>query len=134
MTRRAARWCFGLAAAAALTAVLSASRAHVGAPALDACGGHVDKKGTYHCHKKGCEPCHAKELAAAGPKAADVQLVAFPGGEIFVDGKSVGYDATGPLKLKPGAHEVTVKNRFLGEHKQTVDVAEGQSGKIVLAW
>ena len=138
MTRRAVpRLAVATAVAVALVAVLlasRASRAHVGAPALDACGGHVDKKGTYHCHKKGCEPCHAKELAAAGPKAAEVQLVAFPGGEILIDGKSVGYDATGTLKVKPGSHEITVKNRFLGEHKETLELSEGQTGKIVLNW
>jgi hypothetical protein len=134
MKRSFARWVAAPAVALALFAVLGASRAHVGAPALDACGGHVDKKGTYHCHKKGCEPCHAKELAAAGPKAAELHFFAFPGGEILVDGKSVGYDASGPVKLKPGSHEITIKNRFLGEHKQTLEVSEGQTGKIVLNW
>jgi hypothetical protein len=111
-----------------------ALRAHVGAPPVDACGGHVDKKGTYHCHKRGCEACHAKELAAAGPKAAEVQLIAFPGGEILLDGKPVGYDATGPVKIKPGTHEVTIKNRFLGENKVTIEISEGQTGKIVFNW
>jgi hypothetical protein len=136
MSRRARRALLASTAALAVLAFAVAIRAHTGAgtPAFDACGGHTDKRGGYHCHKKGCEACHAKELAAAGPKAAEVQIVAFPGGEIFLDGKQVGYDATGPMKLKPGSHEIVVKNRFLGQETRSIDVSEGQTGKIVVNW
>ncbi len=64
-----------------------------------------------------------------------VSVVAFPGGEILIDGVGVGLDATPPLKVKPGKHEVKVRNRFLGENAETFDVKdEGKTAVITVVW
>lgn len=68
------------------------------------------------------------------PKPASVSFVAYPGGRIFVDGALVGADATTTLTLKPGAHEIRVENRFVGQHSETVHLAEGQTGAITIDW
>jgi hypothetical protein len=65
---------------------------------------------------------------------AAVSIVAYPGGDLLVDERLAGRDATGVLKLKPGKHEVKMRSRFLGEDSQTIDVAERQSGPILIGW
>ncbi|MBL8611395.1 MAG: hypothetical protein JNL38_28890, partial [Myxococcales bacterium] len=68
------------------------------------------------------------------PKTAAVaaHVAAFPGGTIAIDGVVVGRDAV-TLKLTPGAHEIVVKNQFLGEHKETATVSE-QSPNVTVVW
>ena len=68
------------------------------------------------------------------PKPARVSFAAFPGGQIFVDGRPVGRDATDTLVLKPGTHSVRVLNRFLGEHTATVEISDGETGVITVSW
>ncbi|HEX7841331.1 MAG TPA: hypothetical protein VF469_27825 [Kofleriaceae bacterium] len=68
------------------------------------------------------------------PKPAQVVLVAYPGGKIFVDDKPAGQDQTTTLTLEPGSHKVRVVNRFLGEITTTVEVGEGQTGSIPIHW
>lgn len=61
-------------------------------------------------------------------------IVAYPGGQIFVDDKLVGQDLTAALTLAPGIYRVRVVNRFLGETTTTVNVSEGQTGTIPIQW
>ena len=68
------------------------------------------------------------------PKPAFVSFVAYPGGHIFVDGKPVGVDVTGRLKLAAGKHEVRVENQFLGTGTTEVDLTEGQTGALRIDW
>jgi His-Xaa-Ser repeat protein HxsA len=68
------------------------------------------------------------------PKPAHVSFVAFPGGRIFVDGKPVGTDATGQLRLAPGTHKVRVENKYLGNTTVDVELAEGQTGPLRVDW
>lgn len=68
------------------------------------------------------------------PKPATISFVAYPGGRIFVDGQPVGRDATGTLTLKAGTHTVRIENRFLGAETRTIDLEEGQTGVIEIAW
>lgn len=68
------------------------------------------------------------------PKPAFVSFVAYPGGHIFVDGKPVGLDATGRLKLSAGKHEVRVENQFVGTGTVEVDLNEGQTGAVRIDW
>jgi hypothetical protein len=63
-----------------------------------------------------------------------VSFVTYPGGKISVGGKSVGRDATGTLKLKPGTYEVKVENRFLGTHTAIIELTDGQVGIVTIAW
>ncbi|HET9621432.1 MAG TPA: hypothetical protein VFP84_08710 [Kofleriaceae bacterium] len=68
------------------------------------------------------------------PKPAHVSLVALPGGQLFLDGKLIGRDASPVLTLKPGSYAIRVVNRFLGEHAVEIDVSEGQTGTIPIHW
>lgn len=68
------------------------------------------------------------------PKPAKVELIASPGGTIVVDGVEHGSDATGVLELAAGTHVVEIRNRFLGVHSTTVNVTEGQRGKVKVEW
>jgi hypothetical protein len=68
------------------------------------------------------------------PKPATISFVAYPGGRIFVDGQPMGKDATGTLTLKAGSHTVRIENRFLGTETRTIDLEEGQTGVIEIAW
>jgi len=68
------------------------------------------------------------------PKPATVSFVAFPGGRISIDGVVMGTDATGTLSLKPQGHEVRIENRFLGEHKATLYLSDGQTGVVTVEW
>jgi hypothetical protein len=68
------------------------------------------------------------------PKPARVSFAAFPGGRIYVDGKEVGHDASGVLRLSAGNHEVRVENRFLGGASLQVSLSEGQTGVVVVEW
>src|SRR5262249_23576374 len=81
---------------------------------------------------------HARAFALRPPpssfKTALVSLVAYPGGEIFLDNVRVGRDATGPLRLKPGKHEVRVKNRFLGDVHEPLEISDRQTGNVVVGW
>lgn len=61
-------------------------------------------------------------------------LVSYAGGQIFVDDKPVGTDATGVLTLKAGTHKIRVQNKFLGDHETTVEIADGQRGTVVIEW
>ena len=61
-------------------------------------------------------------------------MIAFPGGRIFVDGKAVGDDTTGSLYLRVGSHTVKVQNRFLGDHETTIEISDGQTGTVRIAW
>lgn len=70
----------------------------------------------------------------APPKPAAVSFVAFPGGQISIDGVPRGIDTTGTLTLKPGTHSIKVENRFLGNHETTVTLSEGQSGIVSIDW
>jgi hypothetical protein len=63
-----------------------------------------------------------------------VSFVAYPGGHIFVDGKAVGLDATGRLKLGAGKHEVRVENQYVGVTTVEVDLIEGQTGVLKIEW
>ena len=68
------------------------------------------------------------------PKPARVSFVAYPGGQISIDGRVVGRDVTEVMSLKAGTHEVTVENRFIGTHKKTIQVADGETGTITIEW
>jgi len=68
------------------------------------------------------------------PKPAVVSFIAYPGGRILVDGQVMGRDSTGNLTLKPGKHEVTIENRFLGNTTMTVELTAGQTGVVQLEW
>ena len=68
------------------------------------------------------------------PKPARMSIVAFPGGQIFLDGKLVGRDITDQLVLQPGAHTIKILNRFIGEHSKSVNVADGETGVITITW
>jgi hypothetical protein len=68
------------------------------------------------------------------PKPAVVSFVTYPGGRIFVDGKAVGVDSTGPVVLAAGQHFVRVENRFLGTQNIGVELREGQTGVVTLDW
>jgi hypothetical protein len=68
------------------------------------------------------------------PKPALVSFVAYPGGQIFVDGKQVGTDSTGKLKLAAGTHEVRVENKFLGRTTVQVELVDGQTGVVNIEW
>lgn len=46
----------------------------------------------------------------------------------------MGTDATGTLSLKPRGHEVRIENRFLGEHKATLYLSDGQTGVVTVEW
>jgi len=46
----------------------------------------------------------------------------------------MGTDATGTLSLKPQGHEVRIENRFLGEHKATLYLSDGQTGVVTVEW
>lgn len=70
----------------------------------------------------------------APPKPAVVRFVAFPGGRISVDGVLLGTDLTGPVTLKPQAHDIRIENRFLGEHRASISLAEGQTGLVTVDW
>lgn len=68
------------------------------------------------------------------PKPATVSFVALPGGRISIDGVVMGNDATSTLVLKPEGHQVRVENRFLGEHKATIYLSDGQTGVVTIEW
>ncbi|HEY4244402.1 MAG TPA: PEGA domain-containing protein [Kofleriaceae bacterium] len=68
------------------------------------------------------------------PKPARISILARPGGQIFVDGKAVGRDATTTLILAPGSYTVRVANRFLGDHTVTISLDDGQTGVVELDW
>lgn len=68
------------------------------------------------------------------PKPATVSFIAFPGGRISIDGVVMGTDVTGTLTLKPQAHEVKIENRFLGEHRATIYLSDGQTGAVPVEW
>jgi len=68
------------------------------------------------------------------PRRSQPPFLAYPGGRIWVDGVLMGSDATGTLSLKPGSHEIRVENRFLGEHKQTIFLSDGQTGVVTIDW
>lgn len=68
------------------------------------------------------------------PKPAHVSFAAFPGGRIFVDGKEVGQDTSGVLRLSAGSHEVEIQNRFLGKGTVHVSLDEGQTGVVIVEW
>ncbi len=68
------------------------------------------------------------------PKPGRVSFVALPGGSIFVNGKSVGRDETGVLRLKAGTHKVKVENRYLGDHEEEITISAGQSGVVKIEW
>jgi hypothetical protein len=74
------------------------------------------------------------EVAPRPPKPALVSFVAYPGGQISVDGRPVGSDATRPLKLAVGMHSVHIENRFLGNTTIEVEITEGQTGVIEVRW
>ena len=63
-----------------------------------------------------------------------LSLVAFPGGEIFVDGVSAGRDATAPMKLKLGKHEIKIKNRVLGENVENLEIRDTDPSVVTLVW
>jgi hypothetical protein len=68
------------------------------------------------------------------PKPALVSFVASPGGQMFVDGKSIGHDSTSTIKLSAGRHMIRIVNRFVGEESVAVDLSEGQTGVIEIKW
>ncbi len=67
-------------------------------------------------------------------KALLVTFIAFPGGQILVDGVLQGRDATMPIRLRAGKHEARVKNRFLGESVHPFEAREGQNDSVVIVW
>ncbi len=67
-------------------------------------------------------------------RVAQLRVTAYPGGLITVDGVAYGRDAVGPIRVRPGKHEVKVKNRFLGDNVHPIEVKEGQNEEIVLVW
>lgn len=75
---------------------------------------------------------HTAGATSVSTSVAKPASVAFPGGRIFVDGKLMGTDTTATLVLEPGAHDARIENRFLGDHDMTVNIAEGQTGVIVI--
>lgn len=68
------------------------------------------------------------------PKPARVSFVAYPGGQIYVDGKPEGTDATKVLKLPAGSHTIRVENRYLGDTTIEVNLSEGQTGMVEVKW
>jgi hypothetical protein len=80
------------------------------------------------------EPPPKPEPPPPLPKPARVSFIAYPGGRIFLDDKPIGRDVTGALILKPGQYVVRVENRFVGNHTETVEVADGQVGPITIHW
>jgi hypothetical protein len=68
------------------------------------------------------------------PRPATVSFVAYPGGRIFVDGKSMGQDATARQEFAAGKHVVRVENRFLGNVTVEITLSEGQTGDIKIEW
>lgn len=68
------------------------------------------------------------------PKPATVSFAAYPGGQIYVDGKPAGTDVTRLLKLPPGKYTIRVENRFLGDVTVQVELTEGQTGVIEIDW
>ncbi len=68
------------------------------------------------------------------PKPAMVSFVAYPGGHIFVDEKSVGVDSTHTLTLAAGKHTIRIENRFLGQKIAEVELTEGQTGAVEIEW
>jgi len=72
--------------------------------------------------------------APTPPKPGVVTLVAIPGGRIFVDGKAVGEDATAPLVLSAGEHEVRIDNRFLGSKTISISIADGERATRTVEW
>ena len=71
---------------------------------------------------------------APPPKPANVSIVAFPGGKIYVDQKLAGVDTTSTLTLKPGSHAIRIENRFLGDHSEMIQLSEGQVGVVTVEW
>lgn len=68
------------------------------------------------------------------PKPARVSIVAFPGGQIFLDGKLIARDVTDVLVIQPGTHLIKIVNRFVGEHTKYVEVGDGETGVITITW
>ncbi|MGD0678516.1 MAG: hypothetical protein ABSC94_24170 [Polyangiaceae bacterium] len=68
------------------------------------------------------------------PQPARVSIVAYPGGRIFLDDRLVGRDAAGPLTVGAGSHTIRVENRFIGTESREVELQEGQTGIIEIAW
>jgi hypothetical protein len=68
------------------------------------------------------------------PKAPLVAFIAFPGGQIVLDNAPIGRDETKPLRVRPGKHEVKVKNVFLGDDVRTIEVKAGQNDSVVVVW
>lgn len=68
------------------------------------------------------------------PRPAHVSLVAYPGGQIFLDGRPVGHDSTRTLTLQPGTHQVRVENAYVGTSTTTITILEGQTGVVTIAW
>lgn len=84
---------------------------------------------TFYVPDTSVEPQNVKP-----PKPATVSFIAYPGGNIFVDGKSFGRDTTRTLKLSAGKHSIRVQNRFLGEGSVEVELTEGQKGVVEINW
>jgi hypothetical protein len=73
-------------------------------------------------------------LKPPAPKPAPVnaEIIVVPGGDLIIDGVFVGRDMH-KARLAPGEHEVVVQNRFLGELKRAVNVAEDNT-RYVVTW
>jgi hypothetical protein len=66
-------------------------------------------------------------------KAPLYHVTAFPGGALLLDTAVVGKD-TVSLRIRPGKHEIKVKNRFLGDEVHPIEVKEGQNEDVVIVW
>jgi len=80
------------------------------------------------------EPVQAPPPPPPRPKPGRVTIVAFPGGQIFIDDTPAGRDATAVLTLAPGSHRVRIVNRFLGESTATIEIGDGQTGAVPIYW
>ncbi len=67
-------------------------------------------------------------------RPANVSFVAYPGGNIFVDGRPAGRDTTRVMRLAAGDHVVRVENAFVGDTEQTISLSEGETGIVAIRW
>jgi hypothetical protein len=65
-------------------------------------------------------------------KAKAYRITAFPGGQIVLDGAAIGKDGAS-VRLRPGKHEIKVRNRFLGDNVHPIDVKDGDE-EAVIVW
>ncbi len=66
------------------------------------------------------------------PPPQKVRVLAYPGGDIAIDGILAGRDVV-ELKLAPGDHELVVTNPFTGEHRETFTVADTEK-EVKAVW